>query len=55
LGEEWSSPELLKTILQKRVQCNSIMMYDSMNHLCKEVARLINEGNIIGWFQGRTE
>jgi carbamoyltransferase len=23
--------------------------------LCKEVAKLINDGNIIGWFQGRTE
>jgi len=55
LGEEWSSPELLKIILQKRVQGNGIMMYDTMGLLCKEIAKLINNGNIIGWFQGRTE
>jgi carbamoyltransferase len=55
LGEEWSNPELLKIILQKRVTGNSVMMYDSNNALCKEVTKLINEGNIIGWFQGRTE
>jgi len=23
--------------------------------LCEEVAKLINDGNIVGWFQGRTE
>jgi len=55
LGEEWSNPELLKIILQKRVTGNSVMMYDSNDVLCKEVAKLINDGNIIGWFQGRTE
>ncbi len=55
LGEEWTNTELLKTILQKRVTGNSVMMYDSNDALCKEVAKLINEGNIIGWFQGRTE
>jgi carbamoyltransferase len=55
LGEEWPNTELLKTILQKRVQGNSIMMYDSSDTLCKEVAKLINDGKIIGWFQGRTE
>jgi len=30
-------------------------MYDTDDVLCKEVAKLINEGNIVGWFQGRTE
>jgi len=55
LGEEWSNPELLKIILQKRVTGNSVMMYDSNDVLCKEVAKLIKDGNIIGWFQGRTE
>ena len=55
LGEEWSNPELLKIILQKRVRGNGIMMYDSTQHLCQEVAKLIKDGNIIGWFQGRTE
>ncbi len=55
LGEEWSNPELLKIILQNRVNGNSIMMYDNKDMMCEEVAKLINKGNIIGWFQGRTE
>ena len=55
LGEQWSNPELLKIILQKRIKGNGIMVYDSTDMLCKEVAKLISEGNIIGWFQGRTE
>jgi carbamoyltransferase len=55
LGEEWSNAELLKIILQKRVGGNNIMMYDTMDFLCKDVAKLINDGNIVGWFQGRTE
>jgi carbamoyltransferase len=55
LGEEWSSPELLKIILQKRVKGNGITMHESKQMLCEEVAKLIKEGNIIGWFQGRTE
>jgi len=55
LGEEWNNPELLKTILQNRIRGNSIMMYDTNEMLCKEVAKLIKEGNIVGWFQGRTE
>jgi carbamoyltransferase len=53
LGEEWSSPELLKIILQNHR--SKVTMYDTDKILCKEVAKLINEGNIIGWFQGRTE
>lgn len=55
LGEQWSGPELLKIILQHRQNGNSIMMYDSTKDLCKEVAKLIKNGNIVGWFQGRTE
>ena len=53
LGEEWSNPELLKIILQNHR--SKVVMYDTDDVLCKEVAKLINEGNIIGWFQGRTE
>ena len=55
LGEEWTNPELLKIILQKRVRGNAIVMYETPEVLCKEVAKLINDGNIVGWFQGRTE
>jgi carbamoyltransferase len=53
LGEEWSNPELLKIILQNHR--SKVVMFDTDEMLCKEVAKLINEGNIIGWFQGRTE
>jgi len=53
LGEEWSNPELLKIILQNHRK--QVVMFDTNDTLCKEVAKLINDGNIIGWFQGRTE
>lgn len=53
LGEKWSNPELLKIILQNHR--SKVIMFDTHEILCKEVAKLINDGNIIGWFQGRTE
>jgi len=53
LGEEWSNPELLKIILQNHRK--QVVMFDTNDTLCKEVAKLINDGNIIGWFQDRTE
>jgi len=53
LGEEWNNPELLKIILQNHRK--QVVMFDSNEMLCKQVAKLIEEGNIIGWFQGRTE
>jgi len=53
LGEEWSNPELLKIILQNHRK--KVVMFDTDEILCKQVAKLIEEGNIIGWFQGRTE
>jgi carbamoyltransferase len=53
LGEEWSNPELLKIILQNHRK--QVVMFETNEVLCKEVAKLIKEGNIIGWFQGRTE
>jgi carbamoyltransferase len=53
LGEKWSNPELLKIILQNHR--SKVVMFDTHEILCKEVAKLINDGNIIGWFQGRTE
>ena len=53
LGEKWSNPELLKIILQNHRK--KVVMFDTNEMLCKQVAKLIEEGNIIGWFQGRTE
>ncbi len=30
-------------------------VYDNFQHLCNQVADLLNEGKVIGWFQGRME
>jgi carbamoyltransferase len=53
LGPEWSNKELIEIILKERN--SGVTKYDSVKTLCKNVAKLINEGNIVGWFQGRTE
>jgi len=53
LGEKWSNPELLKIILQNHRK--QVVLFDNNEMLCKKVAKLIEEGNIVGWFQGRTE
>jgi carbamoyltransferase len=53
LGPEWDNKELMEIILKERK--SNVTKYDSIKMLCKDVANLINEGNIIGWFQGRTE
>jgi carbamoyltransferase len=53
LGEKWSNPELLKIILQNHRK--QVVLFDTNEVLCKQIAKLIEEGNIIGWFQGRTE
>ena len=53
LGENWSNPELLKIILQNHRK--KVVMFDTDEMLCEQVAKLIEDGNIIGWFQGRTE
>lgn len=53
LGPEWDNKKLLDIIVKERK--SSVTKYDNINMLCRDVAKLINEGNIIGWFQGRTE
>jgi carbamoyltransferase len=53
LGPEWNNKELIEIILKERN--SGVTKYDSVKTLCKDVAKLINEGNIVGWFQGRTE
>ena len=57
LGPEWNNKEITDIILKNRNKDNTLnaMYYEASNMLCEEVAKLINEGNIIGWFQGRTE
>jgi carbamoyltransferase len=54
LGPEWDNKELIEIILKERKK-SSVTKYDSIKMLCTDVAKLINEGNIIGWFHGRTE
>ena len=53
LGPEWDNKKLLDIIIKERK--SNVTKYDDIKMLCKDVANLINEGNIIGWFQGRTE
>ncbi len=52
LGPEWNNEQLLN-IITKENNINHIF-YDT-KILCKEVAKLINDGAVVGWFQGRTE
>lgn len=52
LGPEWNNEQLLN-IITKENNINHIF-YDT-KILCKEVAKLINDGAVVGWFQSRTE
>lgn len=52
LGPEYSDSEISYALQQSGFQ---FMKFDDLDKLCSETARLINEGNIIGWFQGRME
>jgi len=54
LGPEWTNQQLTNIILKEEVT-HKAMFYDDTKMLCKEVAKLINNGAVIGWFQGRTE
>lgn len=52
LGPKFTSPEIENTI----IDCGlSYETAKSEEELCKYSARLLDEGNIIGWFQGRME
>ena len=52
LGPYFSDKEILITSKKYRAVYNHIESFDKIS---KEVARLISEGNVIGWFQGRSE
>jgi len=52
LGPEFNDKELSKSI--NRYGAKAIY-YDDFEVLCTEVAKLIDKGNVIGWFQGRME
>jgi len=53
LGEEFNQKEVNK-ILEKQTDLSVQIFYNDKD-LVERVAKLINDGNIIGWFQGRTE
>ncbi len=59
LGPQYSSQELLDTIAlyQNRLEQMGCIIEREENklELCKKVARLIADGKVIGWFQGRME
>lgn len=57
LGPNWDNKKITDIILKNRNKHNQLnaIYYETTNILCEEVAKLINDGNIVGWFQGRTE
>ncbi len=52
LGPEYSNSEISFALQQSGFQ---LLEFDDLDKLCLETARLIDEGNIIGWFQERME
>jgi carbamoyltransferase len=52
LGPEFSDAEIIQTLKQHGATYDA---YDSDEELCDEVADLINQEKVIGWFQGRME
>lgn len=53
LGEEFNQKEVNK-ILENQTDLSVEINYNEKD-LVERVAKLINDGNIVGWFQGRTE
>jgi carbamoyltransferase len=52
LGPEYGAKEILK--VARRYQA-PYRTYDDFDRLCIDVARLLEEGLVVGWFQGRME
>jgi carbamoyltransferase len=52
LGPEYGAREILK--VARRYQA-PYRTYDDFDALCREVAGLLEEGQVVGWFQGRLE
>jgi carbamoyltransferase len=52
LGPEYSNKEAI--IIFKKYKAN-YKKYNDFETLCKDSAKLIRDGNVIGWFQGRME
>ena len=52
LGPEYSEEEILAMLKSQGVRYTK---YDNFNELAKKTAQLIDNGNVVGWFQGRME
>ncbi len=52
LGPEFGAQEICKTARCHKAPCKEYEVFDT---LCAEVAQLLAEGNVVGWFQGRME
>lgn len=52
LGPEFQNYEIEKTLLKNNI---SYRLFNEFEQLSLEVANLINNGKVIGWFQGRME
>jgi carbamoyltransferase len=52
LGPDYSDKEAESAFKKLKAVYNKA---DNFDHLCSEIADLINNGNVIGWFQGRME
>jgi carbamoyltransferase len=52
LGPEFSDKEIIRDLNKLKASYHKA---ETFNDLCSEVAELIDNGNVIGWFQGRME
>jgi len=52
LGPEFSGQEICRTARRHKAPCKE---YEEFDTLCADVAQLLAEGHVVGWFQGRME
>ena len=52
LGPEYGAREILKLARRYEAPCH---LYEDFGALCSDVAGLLEEGQVVGWFQGRME
>jgi carbamoyltransferase len=52
LGPEYSDKEVVLAFKKHKA---SFLKTEDFSDLCSEVAGLLNDGNVVGWFQGRME
>ncbi|MEJ2673400.1 MAG: carbamoyltransferase C-terminal domain-containing protein, partial [Deltaproteobacteria bacterium] len=52
LGPEYGADDILRVARRRRAP---FRRYDDFDELTREVARLLTQGQVVGWFQGRME